>query len=123
MGKSEELAALKRQTEDKSQGRLTSDHKDRLKKIAKRKFNTCFISAISEFEQSFGVLLWGHGLSEEDLSNEQRTNRVLWNQVRKHILDKGNAQARALCSEIDLYDIKFVGYRIDFGERNDGTKA
>ncbi len=34
--------------------------------------------------------------------------------MRKNILDKGNAQSRALSMEIDLHNVEFEGYRMNF---------
>lgn len=118
--KEKELAALRRVQKDVRIGRIAQDSKDRLKKIAQKKFRTCFISALSEFESKFGVLLWGHGLTEDEITSEQKANREIWDQVRKNILDKGNAQSRALGMEIDLHHVEFQGYHMYFGGQPDG---
>jgi len=118
--KEKELAALRRIQKDVRNGRIAHDSRERLKKIAQKKFRTCFISALSEFESQFGVLLWGHSLSKEEMTPEQIANRVIWEQVRKNILDKGNAQSRALGMEIDLHHIEFQGYHMHFGGKPDG---
>lgn len=117
--KEKELAALRRIQKDVRSGRIAHDSRERLKKIAKKKFRTCFISALSEFESMFGVLLWGHGLPEDEITSEQNANRVIWDQVRKNILDKGNAQSRALGMEIDLHHVEFQGYHMSFGGKID----
>ena len=119
-GKEEELAQLRRQQKELSKNRIEQDTKDRLKRIATKKFRTCFISALSEFENVFGLEVWGHGLSVDQLTPEQKANRIRWDQVRKNILDKGNAQSRALGMEIDLHNIKFEGYHVEFGRIQDG---
>ncbi|KKN70892.1 hypothetical protein LCGC14_0426830 [marine sediment metagenome] len=118
--KEEELAALRRTQKEASKGRIAKDSQNRLKKIAHKKFRTCFIAALSEFEKTFGIEFWGHGLPESKITPEQKTNRVRWNKVRKNILDKGNTQSRALGMEIDLHHVEFEGYRIDFGGTNGG---
>lgn len=92
--------------------------KSRLKKILVKKFNTSFIFPIAEFEEHFGKELWGMDLQEEQLTEQQKENRKKWEQVRKNILDKGNAQARASLSEIELYEIKFKGYNLKLGGKN-----
>lgn len=94
--------------------------KNRLKKIATKKFRTCFISAISQFESAFGVKLWGHGLDEKDCTADQLAQREVWELVRKKILDSGNTQARGLCSEIDLHDISFEGYKLQIKRKSNG---
>jgi len=118
--KEEELAVLRQRQQDAHCERIAKDSRDRLKKIASNKFRTCFISALAEFENTFGSDVWGHNLPEEKLTTEQTINRTRWEQVRKNILDKGNTQARALGMEIDLHKIEFEGYRMDFGGKTDG---
>jgi len=118
--KEEELAKLRHHRKNANRGRIAKDSRDRLKKIAHKKFRTCFISALAEFEDTFGPYLWGHNLPDEQLTPEQKANRVSWDKVRKNILDKGNTQSRALSMEIDLHTVEFEGYRMDFGGETDG---
>jgi hypothetical protein len=91
----------------------------RLQAISKSKFQTCFIFALAEFETVFGLELWGHGLRDEDLTPMQRANRGRWEKVRTDILNKGNAQLRAMETELGLHEIRFVGYQMDLGGRQD----
>jgi hypothetical protein len=122
-GKEKELAELRQEQQNVSKGRIARDSRDRLKKIANKKFRTCFIFALAEFESIFGVELWGHSLPDDQLTPEQKANRIRWEQVRKNILDKGNAQSRALGMEIDLHKVDFTGYQITFlGGQRDGKK-
>lgn len=118
--KEEELAALRQRRNKTHRGRIAQDSRDRLKKIAHKKFRTCFIFALVEFENTFGLELWGHNLPENKLTPEQKANKIRWEQVRKNILDKGNTQSRALGMEIDLHNVEFEGYRINFGGKTDG---
>jgi hypothetical protein len=120
--KEKELAALRQEQTILREDRIADDSKGRLKKISNKKFNTCFIFALSEFERTFGLELWGYGLPEGNLNDDHRANRILWDLVRKRILDKGNTQARALGMEIDLHKIEFEGYRMDFGRKDNGQK-
>ena len=113
--KEEELANLRKIQKKAHLGRIAQDSQDRLKRIAHKKFRTCFIAALSEFENVFGLELWGHRLPENQITQQQKFNRERWEQVRKNILDKGNTQSRALGMEIDLHRVEFEGYRIDFG--------
>lgn len=118
--KEEELAEIQHTQKNVRSGRIAQDSRDRLKKIAHKKFKTCFIFALNEFEDKFGLSIWGHGLADDQITEEQKANRVIWKEVRKHILDKGNTQSRALGMEIDLHDIEFKGYCIKFGGTPDG---
>lgn len=110
--KEKELAMLKKDQAGFRRDRICSDSKNRLKNISRKKFNTCFIFAISEFERIFGMELWGHGLDEDNLNNNHKANKILWDLVRKNILDKGNTQARAMGMEIDLHSVEFEGYQM-----------
>ena len=74
----------------------------------------------AEFEQTFGLNVWGHNLPYDQLTPDQKANRILWEHVRKSILDKGNTQSRALGMEIDLHRVEFEGYRMDCGGMSDG---
>lgn len=113
--KEEELAALNRLQRKARKIQADIDSRSRLKRISHRKFRTCFIAALSEFETTFGLELWGHDLPIDKLTTEQVVNRKRWEQIRKNILDKGNAQSRALGMEIDLHEVSFRGYSISFG--------
>lgn len=110
--KEEELAALNNRRRQSASGRMANDSKVRLQHIAAKKFRTCFIAALAEFEATFGETIWGHGLSDDQITQEQMINRDKWDQVRKRILDKGNMQSRSLSREIDLHKVDFEGYRM-----------
>ena len=56
---------------------LIKGSKKRLKNIADKKFNRCFIFPLSEFETVFGSM-WGHGLTHEELTSEQKIYRAKW---------------------------------------------
>ena len=102
-----------------AKGKIDRSSKDRLKGIVDKKFRTCYVFALSEFELAFGHL-WGHGLEEESLDSDQLVNRHKWIQIRANILNKGNTQSRAVQAEIDLHDVKWAGYRMDI--RSPGTE-
>lgn len=113
------LKARKRQ-QVKAGERHADRSKQRLMKIAEKKFQTTFIFALAEFEKAFGGELFGHGLDQDEIDSVQRHNLKTWQQVRTNILNKGHAQARGLIGEMTLYDIKFTGYGYDMAmeERN-----
>lgn len=118
--KEKELADLRRLQKASHVGRINDDAKSRFKKIVAKKFRTCFIYAIAEFENCFGEELWGHGLQEDTLTDEQLANKRRWDRVRKNILDKGNTQSRAVMSEVNLHNMEFNGYKLSFGSKDDG---
>jgi len=119
-----EMYEIKKQQRQQAEIQLSENIKKRLKNIAKKKFTTCFIFALSEFEKVFGQELWGHGLPPEKLNEIQIANRKRWEQVRRDILDKGNGQLRGFESEINLHNLTFEGYSMSFTENkgdNNGT--
>jgi hypothetical protein len=79
-------------------------YKKRFKEILGKKIDTTMIFSINQFEISFGYL-WGHGLEESSLDDEQKIARRVWEQVRSSILDLGNAQKRNMMKEINEHDI------------------
>lgn len=109
--KEKQLADLHKLQRQQAKSRIGHDSKERLKKIAMRKFKTCFIAALAEFEDVFGEM-WGHNLSDDELTDTQKLNREKWRQVRTNILNKGNTQARALVAEMDLHKVEFEGYKM-----------
>lgn len=87
--------------------------KKRLMLNLKKKFDTTMIGALVQFEDHFGRL-WGHGLSLDQLSNQQIEWRKIWEEVRTNILNNGNNQARAADDEIAQYTMTWNRYRTEF---------
>jgi len=108
------LADLRKQQLSESKINRNEKNKDRFKNICRKKFQTCFIFPLAEFEEAFGEELLGIGLQDDELTDEQKANRIKWNQLRKNVLDKGNSQMRAFLSEIELYDVQYRGYQTTF---------
>jgi len=78
--------------------------KNKLYQVAKKKILTTMIGALDSIEKSFGFL-W----SEEE-TKEQKQMRLIYDQIRSEILDKGNTQIRNLEAEFSNYDIVFKKY-------------
>ena len=91
--------------------RYKQSSKDRLSKIAAKKIKTTMIGALSTIESSLGFL-WGHE-SNEPLTPEQEHMKVLYEEIRSEILDKGNAQIRNLEAELAYYDITWLRYHLN----------
>ena len=87
--------------------------KKRLSNIISTKLKTSFIGAISACETNFGFL-WGHGKSDEELTENELAMKEIWENTRACILDNGNAQLRATQNELEHYMIKWEQYKIDF---------
>ena len=110
------LGALheRRQGEVESVRKLQESSRRRLSSIIKKKLQTSFIGAIAKVEQYIGSQLWGHGKEEDELTERERRWLEIWNECRTEILDNGNAQIRALESEVQQYTITFVGNKMVF---------
>jgi len=108
------LADLRKIQINDSKMNRDKKNKDRFKNICRKKFQTCFIFPIAEFEETFGKELWGNGLQDNELTEKQKLNKIKWDRLRKNVLDKGNSQLRAFISEIELYLIEYIGYKLTF---------
>jgi len=122
MDQLDRLADLRKQQLNESKVNRNEKNKDRFKNICRKKFQTCFIFPLAEFEEAFGDELLGTGLQENELTDEQRINRIKWNQLRKNVLDKGNGQLRGFLNEIELYEISYTGYNCTFYGIDKGEK-
>jgi len=83
--------------------------KDRLAKNCKKKIQTTMIGSLSSIEDHLGFL-WGHK-SDEALSEEQEKMRLVYEELRSEILDKGNTQMRNIDAELTQYDINWNRYQ------------
>jgi len=92
--------------------KFKEESRKRLDKIITTKMRTTFIGALQSFEDYFGVL-WGHGLAEEELTEEQMAFRDIWDQTRTEILNKSNGQLRALKTELANHEIEWKRYTMD----------
>lgn len=117
------LARAQRLVEEANNRQIEEDSRERLKRIAAKKVTTGFIFPLAEFEKVFGLQLWGHGLPEEKLTDQQLANRARWEAARIAILNNGNTQVRALRAEMDLHEVRYVGYRMQLfnGRSTDGA--
>jgi hypothetical protein len=87
--------------------------KSRLLNNISKKFNTTTIGSLAIIEDNFGFL-WGHGLSYNELSEDQKDWREAWGEVRTKILDLGNSNLRASQSEIGQYTLTWNRYVTNF---------
>ena len=98
------MKAIKSRMVEYNRNKYEKKSKDRLSSIIETKIKTSFIGAISQFEEDFGFL-WGHG--EEELEEDQRIMKEIWDKTRTSILNNGNNQIRAASNEIELYKINW----------------
>ena len=106
--------AIKKGNEEK----YAQHSKKRFIQTMSTKFRTTMIGALVAFEESFGYL-WGHGKDAEDLTEREKENRILWEQTRTEVLNKGNNQMRAAIEEISNYTLKWERYKTEFIIRKD----
>lgn len=92
--------------------------KKRLKTISEQKIRTTMIGAIHAVELIFGHTFgYENGkevIPESELTEEQRINREKFKEFRARMLDLGNRQIANIHTELELYDITFNGYHIEF---------
>ncbi len=111
---------LRRVSEDRSlsdQTRKEKFAKDKLKSIFESKMRTMMIGFLSKMETFFGST-WGHGLKEEECTDEQLKISDIWEQCRDEILNHGNKQIRSIGQELELYNITWKGYKMLFKKEN-----
>lgn len=85
--------------------------KERLKRAITKKFQTCFIGSVNSVEDHLGVL-WGKNSSEQ-LTQFQIRVLERWKILRTEILDKGNAQLRAMLKEVGEYSVDWDGHHFN----------
>ena len=116
-----DFAEFKHQA-NKKRGDKDSQYKDnskrRLLNILKKKFDTTIIGSLAAFEDWCGEL-WGHGLSMNDLDEDQRYWRDLWMETRSKVLDNGNSNLRAAQNEISQYTLSWNRYVTNFYRNNE----
>lgn len=80
--------------------------KSKLYQVSKKKILTTMIGALDSVEKNFGFL-WADG---ENMTPQQKQMKMIYDQIRSEILDKGNTQIRNLEAEFSNYDIVFKKY-------------
>ena len=98
--------------------RYKDGSKRRLSNILKKKFDTTIIGSLAAFEDRFGDL-WGHGISIDQLDEDQKYWRGLWMETRSKVLDNGNANLRAAQNEISQYTLSWNRYVTNFNNSRD----
>lgn len=108
-----QMVGLQKQIKQVNQEKYLESSKQRLCKIVGKKTQTCFIGALAAFEDTFGFL-WGHGKETEDLDENERKMRNLWENTRTHVLNHGNQQLRSMQNEISNHLVSWQRYRTNF---------
>src|SRR5687767_633905 len=90
---------LRRELREKNEGLRKERETKRLMDSIEKHFKTTFIGALNAVEKEFG-LLWGAGLPESELSEDEYNWRKRWEIVRTNILNNGNNERRASLAEL-----------------------
>ncbi len=83
-----------------------------LAELVARRLRTAFIGAMARFEEHIGRTLWGHGLPEAELSENQAAWRAVWEKCRAEVLTHGNAQVRAAEADFQPFDVKRAAQKL-----------
>ena len=113
-----ELRRIVQLTREANEHKYEAHSQSNLKKHIQTKFRTTMIGSLSKFEELFGDL-WGHGLKEEELSDDQLYWRDKWQLARTEILNNGNNQLRAAQTEIEQYTIRYNKNEYTFQQLKD----
>jgi hypothetical protein len=95
--------------------------KDSLFKSCKKKIQTTMIGALDTIEKKLGFL-WSFE-SEEEITQEQKQMKDIYDEVRAIILDRGNTQIRSLEAEFSGYEIQRKRYQINLPVKNDFNQS
>jgi hypothetical protein len=90
---------------------------DNLLKFVKKRVQTTMIGSLSDIEEFFGFL-WNFGSSEQELTEEQKQLKSIYEEARAKILDRGNTQIRDLELEFTNYEIGRKKYYIKLPTSN-----
>lgn len=105
------MSAMTEKVKQARHNKYLEDSRKRLDQIIKKKMKTTFIGALDSFESNFGYL-WGHGLDESELTHEQAEFRVVWENTRTEVLNKGNTQLRGLQTDLANHVVSWNRYTI-----------
>tara|TARA_Y100000385_G_C12473654_1_gene376090 strand:+ start:84 stop:461 length:378 start_codon:yes stop_codon:yes gene_type:complete len=91
---------------------------------SRKRIQTTMIGSLAAIEDFFGFL-WGLGQEENDITEEQKYMKNIYEKARSRILDKGNTQIDSLEADFAKYEIERRKFYIklpvnDLGEKNDG---
>lgn len=100
-----------RQEDDARKTRHQEVSRKRLERIINKRLSTTLIGNLSTLEKHLGHL-WGHGKEEDELSEQEIAWLDMWVRIRDEMLDKGNAQIRAVDRDLRQYTVHWNGVEI-----------
>ncbi len=75
------------------------------------KMRTIMIGVLESVERKFGEL-WGFK-QNRSLTQAERDMAEVYADLRTEILDKGNTQIRNIKPFVDLFNLEYVGYKLE----------
>jgi hypothetical protein len=91
--------------------------RNKLSGSIKKNITTMMIGAIAAFEEAFGED-WGHGLEDDQRTDEQLDDKIVWNQCRERIMDFGNDLIKRMERELNNYNVEALKYTIKFHQKD-----
>lgn len=79
--------------------------KYRLKKCIETSMKTVCVGALSAFERDFGHL-WGHGVPEDQLTDEEKAYRERWEETREQVFDRYHKSQDIVLGVYDRVSVK-----------------
>jgi len=80
----------------------------------KKRMTTTIVGIIASFEKHFE-----HRFPEnyDKATDEEIKFEAEFSDFREEAFDKGNHQLRELLKELELYDVEYVGYQVEFHKK------
>jgi len=107
MGQHEEYKSIVDARKRANEEKYEAVSKANLQRHVGVKIKTTMIGALSQFEEHFGEL-WGQGIPEDQLNEDELYYRDKWELARTEILNNGNNQGRAADQEIDKNTVRYI---------------
>jgi hypothetical protein len=108
--------AMRRKNEEK----IIQSSKRKLREIVEKRIRTTMIGALAELERSEFGKLFGYG--KNNLTDEEKRWKMIWDEVRTSILNQGNNQLRESLREVENFDARFKPYRTEFVIRREDDR-
>jgi hypothetical protein len=87
-----------------------------LKGQLSKRFKTTIIGLIATMEDYFGKY-WGHDKYEDELTDQEKRIKEIWDDARTEMLDKGNDQMRGALGDVDHCNVTKKKYNYNFKVR------
>lgn len=83
--------------------------KFKMRKCISTSLKTTAVGSIAIFEENFGHL-WGEGVPEDQLTEEQKLYKERWQETRSQIFDRCRQSEEIALSTLDKFSIKKKTY-------------